>query len=79
MQTCYALDMFVTHRGERVEEIVESPGDDDNVVDIQPERENHSCQPHSWEQRQRAASIQVSSAQLLSWTLQEVLWQSQKN
>lgn len=70
--------MSVTHRGEGVEEIVESPGDDDNVVDVQPEGKNHSCQPHSCKWRQRAASIQVSSDQLRSWVSQQVLWQSQK-
>lgn len=75
---CHAVDMSVTHRSERVEEIVESPGDDDNVVDVQPEGENHSGQPHSCERRQRAASIQVSGGQLGSRTSKQVLRRSQK-
>lgn len=44
---CCAADMSVTHHSERVEEIVESPGNDDDVVDVQPEGENHSCQSNS--------------------------------
>lgn len=41
------IEMAETHRSERVEEIVQCPGNDDNVIDIQPERENHSSQAHS--------------------------------
>jgi len=75
---CHAVDMSVTHHGERVEEVVESPGNDDNVVDVQPEGENHSCQSHSCRERRRAASVQVSSSQLSSQAPQPVSWQSQK-
>lgn len=71
---CYAADMSVTHRSERVEKIVESPGNDDNVVDVQPEGQNHGCQSHTCKWRQKAASIQVSSTQESSWASQQGLF-----
>ena len=39
---------MTTHRGEGVVQVVDGPGDDDNVVDVQPEGQ-HSCrEAHTW-------------------------------
>lgn len=32
---------ILTHRSERVEQVVESPGNDDDVVDVEPEGQHH--------------------------------------
>lgn len=36
-----------THCFERVEEVIESPGDDDDVIDVKPKGQNHSSQTHT--------------------------------
>jgi len=36
-----------THCFERAEEVVESPGNDDDVIDVEPEGQNHSSQTHT--------------------------------
>lgn len=38
-----------THRGEGIVQIVDGPGDDDNVVDVQPEGQHSSGKTHPWE------------------------------
>lgn len=38
-----------THRGEGIVQVVDGPGDDDNVVDVQPEGQHSSSKAHTWE------------------------------
>lgn len=38
-----------THRGEGIVQVVDSPGDDDDVVDVQPEGQHSRGKAHSWE------------------------------
>ena len=43
-----------TDRGEGVVQVVDGPGDEDDVVDVQPEGQHCSGKTHTWEQtRQR--------------------------
>ena len=37
-----------THRGEGIVQVVDSPRDDDNVVDVQPEGQHSSGEAHAW-------------------------------
>lgn len=39
-----------THCGEGVVQVVDGPGDDDDVVDVQPEREHSGGEAHTWGQ-----------------------------
>lgn len=39
-----------TDRGEGVVQVVDGPGDDDDVVDVQPEGQHSSGKTHTWEQ-----------------------------
>ena len=39
-----------THCGEGIVQVVDGPRDDDNVVDVQPERQHSSGQAHTWDQ-----------------------------
>lgn len=47
----------VTHRSERVEQVVERPGNDDDVVDVEPEGQHNGGYSNTWERRRSSSSV----------------------
>lgn len=47
----------VTHRSERVEQVVERPGNDDDVVDVEPEGQHNGGYSNTWERRRSSISV----------------------
>lgn len=54
----------VTHRSERVEQVVERPGNDDDVVDVEPEGQHNGGYSNTWEWRQSSISVKYEKRHL---------------
>lgn len=54
----------VTHRSERVEQVVERPGNDDDVVDVEPEGQHNGGYSNTWERRRSSISVKYEKRYL---------------
>lgn len=54
----------VTHRSERVEQVVERPGNDDDVVDVEPEGQHNGGYSNTCERRRSSISVKYQKRHL---------------